>query len=326
MREKESSTMDVAEIEANLPPLARSYGTEATIERGVDAKLRPLAHRDLADERPAKTRRVESLEYGGCWFIETAADSDSSKESLIFILPTVSMSLLLGGERVDDAEGRLLVTTHRILFIAKDEKQDLAIDAICVTLHAMTSEPEISVYCQLSSKSLKDVSWKSTTVVVGNVETEQNIMGVEEDDSDSIHSNGPIEIFFTPQILSSTVLDDDSTTRIHEDKIKLCEDLFRALGLLATLNPIYDDEEGDMNDADFFDLSEDAVVHASMEDDFICRLNNKDADEDEGATEEERNNMLARLDAVLTVPAEYERSDLITNGQFDDADESENLL
>ena len=49
-------------------------------------------------------------------------------------------------------------------------------------------------------------------------------------------------------------------------------------------------------------------------------------DDDKGATEEERQAMLDRLDQVLTVPPEYEIKDVVeetTEGQFDDADEED---
>ena len=325
MSDKRSNPTDATEIEAQMPPLSRSYGTVANILRGTDAKLEALKlllhqNRDSDEERPSKARKVEGSD-GGFWARRRPLDGlDRNKEALLFMLPIISINLMIDGESVDEAEGLVLVTTHRILFIAADESQDIAIDAICVTLHAMTSEPDISVYCQLSSNSLRDISWKSSTAVVDDVGEVIDTKDGESDDplsTSSSPSDGPIEVFFTPKVRNYT----GNNKEIDDLKSKLCEEFFRALGSLVALNPIYDEEEENMYDAGCFDVSETFMTKDdSMEggDDFICRLNSQD-DEQGGATDEERNAMLARLDSILTVPAEYD-------GQFDDADESETLL
>jgi len=313
---KVSTPIDVAAIEATLPPLSSSYGTEALIERGVDAKLGSLANRDLSHGRPSKTRRVDDSQHHG-WRRETFTDLDKSKESLLFILTYSSMSLWIEGEKMDEVDGCVLVTTHRLLFIAQnDENKDLAIDAICVTLHAMTSDPEISVYCQLSSNSLRDLSCNLKTAEENeDVENPEDVLG-----DDPVCS--PIEIFFTPQANMNRENDVLNT----EKKLKMCEDFFKALGTLVALNPICDNE-GEEFDVDSVETPEEVAV-GSTEDNFICRLDNYEhqySDEDALAEDDERKAMLARLDAVLTVPPELDR-DLLQEGQFDDADDDDILL
>ena len=50
--------------------------------------------------------------------------------------------------------GELFVTNTQVLFVATERDQlecDLAIGAACVVLHAMTDDPELAVYLQLSN-------------------------------------------------------------------------------------------------------------------------------------------------------------------------------
>ncbi|OEU09204.1 hypothetical protein FRACYDRAFT_248538 [Fragilariopsis cylindrus CCMP1102] len=57
-------------------------------------------------------------------------------------------------------QGEMFITNTQILFVAieRDQSQyDLAIGAACIVLHAMTDEPELSVYLQLSSSSSSSV-------------------------------------------------------------------------------------------------------------------------------------------------------------------------
>ena len=155
-------------------------------------------------------------------------------------------------EETSCSEGRFLVTTERILYVSVDEKSDLAVDAECIQLHAVSDD---SIYIQIQDP----LSDESAT----------------------------IEFTVTPTQDSSS-----------------CPELFDALSRLASMHPIPleddDDDEG-------FD---EAIFAPPV---------------DVGASEEEREAMLERLDAMLVVPPEYEREgdERVEVGQFDDADEDE---
>lgn len=150
------------------------------------------------------------------------------------------------------SEGRFLVTTERILYVSVDEKSDVAVDAACIQLHAVSDD---SIYIQIQDP----LSDESAT----------------------------IEFTVLPTHDSSS-----------------CQGLFDALSRLVSLHPIPLEEEDD-------DEGFDEAIFAPPV--------------DNGISEEEREAMLERLDAMLVVPPEYEREgeDRVEVGQFDDADEDE---
>jgi hypothetical protein len=151
------------------------------------------------------------------------------------------------------SEGRFLVTTERILYVSVDEKSDVAVDAACIQLHAVSDD---SIYIQLQDP---------------------------QSDESAI-----IEFTVTPTQDSSS-----------------CQELFDAISRLVSMHPIPLEEEDDDNEG--FD---EAIFAPPVEN---------------GTSEEEREAMLERLDAMLVVPPEYEREgdDTVEVGQFDDADEDE---
>ena len=105
--------------------------------------------------------------------------------------------------------------------------------------------------------------------------------------------------------------------------------LYAAVSTLVSLHPI--DPHHDTNGMQDDDEDDEHFEPEDMI--WASDIRNDDDDDDdgdnEGATEEERQAMLDRLDGVLTVPPEYEiKDDAIvleeaTEGQFDDADEEE---
>jgi len=199
-------------------------------------------------------------------------------------------------------QGEMFITNTQILFVAieRDQSQyDLAIGAACIVLHAMTDEPELSVYLQLSSSSSSSL---------GEQQQQQQ--------------QPPTEVTLTP---------------IHNENDNDCQRIFDALCKLISLNPIEpdDDDDGggsgggnmmmdgmfglggtgtggfvDDNDGDG-DVDDDGFIWAPAT---TASSNDKTSD---GTTttseEEERDAMLERLDNLLIVPPQFE------DGQFDDA-------
>lgn len=153
--------------------------------------------------------------------------------------------------------GDVFISSSQILFACEDSSSDLAIGATCIIMHAMTEEPELSIYVQL-----------------------------QEDGSETL------EATFTP---------------VNSD---LCQTFFNALCKLVSLHPCdVDEDEGD----EMFGQEEMIWAPASRGLGTAAF-----ADEEGGATEEERQAMLEHLDSILVVKPEFE----IQEGQFEDADES----
>ena len=74
---------------------------------------------------------------------------DGDIEKLLCYIKPVSVSIKNSSEDFEGIIGQLIITTKRILFTANDRDEvskDFAIDAQCISLHAMMSEPDILRY------------------------------------------------------------------------------------------------------------------------------------------------------------------------------------
>mmetsp|Transcript_3348 Transcript_3348/g.3750 ORF Transcript_3348/g.3750 Transcript_3348/m.3750 type:complete len:319 (+) Transcript_3348:134-1090(+) len=218
-------------------------------------------------------------------------------------------------------EGQVFVTSRRVLFVTMEKSNndfDLAIDSARISLHAMTSEPKCSVYCQLASSSSPENAISF-------------LPQAAEHDGGQVSNGGPGEIHFSPP--------DDMA---KDKKQEFCQGLFDSLSQLASLNPASDDGDGgggmaammNMMAATYGDDRSNSEGVEDDEDEMICRIDPRLMDNawgntaegntlernSGGATIEERNAMLDRLDNVLTIPSNYYDNEGAI-GQFDDADE-----
>jgi hypothetical protein len=262
--------------------------------RGTDAQTRSI----FFDERNNNSNNNDEDE-----------DTPSSSSPPLLMESSVFVSLMTTNADEDDenenenennnnnntVKGEMFITNTQILFVAieRDQSQyDLAIGAACIVLHAMTEEPELSIYLQLSSSSS-----------AGEQQQQQQ-------------HQPPTEVTLTPS---------------HNENDHDCQKIFDALCKLISLNPIEPDDDddgggsgggggGNMMDGMFgfgtgagvggFD--DDNNDNGDVDDDgFIwapttASSNNKTSDE-------ERDAMLERLDNLLVVPPQFE------DGQFDDA-------
>ena len=92
------------------------------------------------------------------------------------------------------AEGEVFVTGCQFLFAAKNAEDDWAIGATTIIMHAMTEEPELSVYLQLQDED-------SSSAAGGNNTLEVTITPLESDSCQTIFkalctlvSNHPIQL------------------------------------------------------------------------------------------------------------------------------------
>mmetsp|Transcript_15811 Transcript_15811/g.29836 ORF Transcript_15811/g.29836 Transcript_15811/m.29836 type:complete len:338 (+) Transcript_15811:148-1161(+) len=217
--------------------------------------------------------------------------------------------------------GTIFVTTKRVFFVAHDDDMasfDFAINAYCISLHALMSEPTHSVYCQLV---LSEQQGSQGDVLV---------LGQKEDEPQDDLDPPSAEVVIKP-------IQDGVEQGTDES---LCQDLFNALTKLINLNPILDEDEdeGGMGfssgssgglAAMFGLLAEDqGSIHqyddedadADDDDDLVYRIDSNQISKMDTTTmtieeSENRARMLSHLDSLLVVPPQFE----ITEGQFEDA-------
>lgn len=276
---------------------------------------------------------------------EIAVDKNNStnqeEEYILFHSPSIKVSWSVDSQPDESFQnsgfqnimGKLYVTSKRIFFVASSEKNstyDFAIDAACISLHAMASEPQWNVYCQLTD-DIQDICWNPR----GDKDTTQETIIIETKNN---KSPSPIEIYFTP-------------VDTPEDK---CQLLFKAMTKLATLNPVEDEDDDDYwrgnantdnnsgnglasmigTMAGKGTIDNDNIYHDD-DGDVIYRVDSSNiTDHCETVENDRRQQMLNRLDNLLEVPSDSDvetnsgasrkrplKVDRSVDGQFDDAEE-----
>jgi len=292
--------------ESLFPPLPADDGTDR-LNVGSTAGLHNLRQYSPSSNTDCGTASV----------VEEGSNCEKNLHHLHSALVTFSFpteSTASPSHSFQSVEGQVFVTSRRVLFVTMEKSNndfDLAIDSARISLHAMTSEPKCSVYCQLASSSSPE-----NTISFSPQGSEH--------DGGQVSNGCPGEIHFFPP--------DDMA---KEKKQEFCQGLFDSLSRLASLNPVSDDGDGGGGMAAMMNMmaatyGEDRSNLEGVEDDedeMICRIDPRLMDDawgstaeenilernSGGATIEERNAMLDRLDNVLTVEGAV--------GQFDDADE-----
>lgn len=307
-------------------------------------------------EHKKRTRDDDHEEVDGSDNEEDFEYISSGDEQLLCYIPSIQCTC--SSWDMKNTPGELLITSIRVLFIAQNktpndtnqnqDNYDVAIDGRCIALHAMDSEPSTDdenespvshIYCQLSDSSVDDENMgfpsASLSMVASNIAEDEHA-GADDQMNDGDYASGDndgtVEVYFKPIVCENAESAEDS-----------CQALFNALTHLASLNAADDPNEkggglfsmlsmmagisgfgsGEMIMAD--DAEDDG------DDDMIIRFgggNNvvENDDESDGAAEEERAAMLQRLDDMLIVPPELRISSDDEGGQFDDADEDDELL
>jgi hypothetical protein len=179
--------------------------------------------------------------------------------------------------------GELFVTNTQILFVAAEAEHasfDMAIGGACVVLHAMTEDPEHSVYLQLSTSDDADGGVTEVTLIPSSGEDDCQTLFDALCRLISLH---PIEG------------DDDDDDMFH----------FGAGGMIGA--GFGDDAFGDYGEAD----GSDGLVWAPPTQASAAVI-------DGTATSDDREAMLAHLDNLLVVPPGLEEDE--DDGQFDDAE------
>eukprot|EP00986_Skeletonema_menzelii_P001834 scaffold495_cov152-Skeletonema_menzelii.AAC.24 len=280
-------------------------------------------------------------------------EEDFWEEQLICYIPYIQCTC--SSWDMKNVPGELLITSIRVLFIAENKTQndtnqnqcdDVAIDGRCIALHAMDSEPSADggnetpvshIYCQLSDSSGDDenMGFPSASIMVAPTNIAEDEHGnddqMNEEDNDGGGDDCTVEVYFKPIKSESKDSAEDS-----------CQALFNALTHLASLNAGDDSNE---NCGGLFSMlsmmagmggfGSDEMIMADDEDDgdddMIIRFGGgnhvvENDHESDGADEAERAAMLQRLDDILVVPPELRISSDDEEGQFDDADEDDEIL
>mmetsp|Transcript_345 Transcript_345/g.661 ORF Transcript_345/g.661 Transcript_345/m.661 type:complete len:413 (+) Transcript_345:1-1239(+) len=307
-------------------------------------------------EHKKRTRDDDLDEVDGSDNEEDFEYTSSGEEQLICYIPSVQCTC--SSWDMKDTPGELLITSVRVLFIAQNKKQnetnqnqfnDVAIDGRCIALHAMDSEPSTDdenesplshIYCQLSDSSADDENMGFPSASIGmvaptNIAEDEHAGGdgqLDEEDNVCGGDDGTVEVYFKPVKCESKASPEDS-----------CQALFDALTHLASLNAVDDSNENGgglfsmlsmmagmggfengemiMADDDEDDGDDDMVIRFGGGNNLV-----ENDDESDGAAEAERAAMLQRLDDMLVVPPELRISSDDEGGQFDDADEDDEIL
>ena len=225
---------------------------------------------------------------------ENEQDGDEESEKLLHHLQSALVSLTLPSSSFSNVEGQVFVTTKRAFFVAHDKQHassDFSMNAFCISLHALMSEPTHSIYCQLN----------------------EEVRGSDDEE-------GPTS---KEVIIEPLCADGENQSS--------CQQIFDSLSKLISLNPMEDDDDGEFGSGGGSGLSAMLGMMADAygggdeddDDDMICRIDtdqmattNDTNEDEEGASAAARRKMLEKLDNVLVVPPEYD-----LDGQFDDAEE-----
>jgi hypothetical protein len=333
--------MGITGAETLLPPLPIDDGRPKLFQ-GSSAQLSQL--RSYAASHSSNSLDNGDNDGDNEHKYQYAYNADDA-ETMLCHIPHASIqrrSMVSQSSSNGRAIGQLFISTRRLFFVAKTDDakdNDLAMDAHCISLHAMTSgtdendnngdkQTESSVYCQLSSDSL--------------------VQGTRQEDEHEMECEGPMEVILSPIPRDR---DDNDTNNVPGESVnvetneELCQLLFDALSRLATLNPMEDDEEGDGTGGGGGGLMAMLAMMAGTEDesptetdDMICRIDPNQlgttawGEEEHGIGQQDdegpmssnirRQQELERLDNLLVVPPELE----IQQGQFDDAESEDDKL
>ena len=217
-----------------------------------------------------------------------------------------------------ESEGLVFISSNQVCFVettstttatrnsdaTQQEPRDIAIGATCITLHAMTEEPELAIYLQLSSSDSDDNNNNNNiNQEVTIVPFDPNSCQILFDKLCKLVSNHPLDVD------DDNNEDDGGYGGGYDDVVGGGGGLMSFMGGLG--------EGGNTGDDDVIWAPSGGFVDPEQQ-------HKRDGDlvggQAEEATDEERDAMLERLDNLLIINPEYETQD----GQFDDAAEDEN--
>jgi Regulator of volume decrease after cellular swelling len=244
----------------------------------------------------------------------------------------------------------LVVTSEQLLFWQQVNEEgvqpaaaphyDLSVDAVCIDLHALVNDNSNS---QSEDENVQETSPPSAVYIQMSRNDGDEADPGEENDADLME----LTIHFAAAN-DEQVGDDKSST-----EETTAQALFEAITKLISMHPINPNDGIDQPDGadsrpttwygaeefgasngndqygDAEDYDDDEEEYYDNDDDMYVASNGNNNSGDQGATEEERNAMLERLDRLLIVPIELEQNDsegeveLVERGQFDDADDNE---
>eukprot|EP00934_Nitzschia_sp_Nitz4_P008972 Nitzschia sp. Nitz4//scaffold27_size158506//76211//76906//NITZ4_002601-RA/size158506-processed-gene-0.18-mRNA-1//1//CDS//3329545491//8962//frame0 len=165
-----------------------------------------------------------------------------------------------------NSEGELFVTSSQLLFVttqSSDDASDFAVGATCIHLHAMTEDPEVSVYLQLTDGDDEDTS--ELTVVPLDPSSCQSLFDAlcklvslhpldldDEEGGDEPFGDGCVmsdDLIWAPSAGFGTVLGDDDEEEdgaSPEERAAMLE----RLDNLLVVQPEYQVQDGQFEDAE----------------------------------------------------------------------------
>ena len=277
---------------------ALSASDAATSSSLLQAALEPFLRLDSDNEEDIQEENEE-----GDLNIFNHEDNANDNNPLFQDYVNLSWRIMEAGD-VGESRGYLVVTRAALLFCC----------------HSPLGHGKDSSENRTNTTNTSDVS-KDWYVAPTSI-TLHALTGAEDDDASSPNSSNNNSNAVYVQLENPN----DESDPI-EWTVKPCSDnapdLYAALSKLVSLHPV--DPHEDTNIWDNGEGGGDNDEYANFDpEDMIWASDIRGEDNDDGATEEERQAMLERLDQVLIVPPEYEIAEPGNNeGQFDDADEED---
>jgi len=274
--------------------------------------------------------------------IETEEDEE---EQLLHHVPWARVGLVIpepsthSSHSFQNIVGRLIITTERIFFITATPSDgslyDFCMDATCILLHATTSDPESSIYCQMLGDSIvpPDDDNNINNNDDGDDDGTSNIIifnrqddTIEEDDDDAQDGTSssipPMELTLIP--CSPPPKKENGATGAYEmneeEMNEACQGLFHSISKLISLNPIDEDEDGGGGDCGGLvamlnmmargasSTMDDAANEDNDDGDMICRI---DPNEVHGLVNASNTSATTRGSSSDNVPSIEERNAML---------------
>lgn len=159
---------------------------------------------------------------------------------------------------LDPVEGEMFVSSSQVLFAAKtSSNDDWAIGATCILMHAMTEEPELSIYLQLQEDSdeilevsMAPVDAESCQIIFKALCKLVSAHPIEDDDDDAEQGDqyfGQDDLIWAPSV---NAFGDDGQVDQGDATEEERQTMLDHLDSILVVKPEFEIKEGQFEDAE----------------------------------------------------------------------------
>lgn len=219
------------------------------------------------DQYPHVILRGEAANLAALKAVDTQMSFLEQRGEPVLVESPISCRLLSpsngkDGKEVTPVEGNLFISSCQVFFAAKSSTDDLAIGATCILMHAMTEEPELSVYLQLQEDSEDTMEITITPIDSDSCQTLFNALcrlvslhPVEDDDDDnSDRFFGNDDLIWAPssRAFGNDEVDEEEYGATAQERQAMLDHLDNIL----VVKPEFDIKEGQFDDAEEEDVNQ----------------------------------------------------------------------